>query len=68
MGQRSRTANGIVMAAQSALNRAELESAAGKTETATESLQQAVTLGRSAGTPPGLETAAAASRKLEEAG
>ena len=65
-GERSRTANGIVMAAQSALSRAEIEGAAGNANAAQESLKQAVTLGRSAGTPPGLEAAAAASRKLAD--
>ena len=65
LGKRSRTANGIVLAAQAAISRSELEVAAGITPAARDSLQEAINLGRSAGTPPGLETAEVASKKLD---
>jgi hypothetical protein len=64
MGQRSRTANGIVLSAQSAISRSEVEITSGNIPAAKDSLQKAVNLGRSAGTPAGLDTATVASEKL----
>ncbi|MBT4514421.1 MAG: hypothetical protein HOC77_04925, partial [Chloroflexi bacterium] len=64
MGQRSRTANGIVLAAQAAMSRSDLEASTGNDAASKDSLQEAINLGRSAGTPAGLDTANAANEKL----